>query len=83
MSMQVNNIYVKTNCVGEPEVIIGDKYFSMVDFCRVVEYVLTNTDLKSLEDPRIELRNVVASMRAIKGFNEGAFRLESCDADAI
>ena len=62
MSLRLNNgttpdcLEVKTHPSSiESDVRIGEYYLSIEDFCAVVKYVLTNTDLASPEDPRVAL----------------------------
>lgn len=76
MSIRINDTYIKTNCVGEPEVIIGDSYFTMEEFCDIVKYVMVNTDLKD-NDPRVDLlADYMAKLYCEKGYNKGNIRLE-------
>lgn len=76
MSIFVSDTYVKTYGAGEPEVIIGEQYLSMKDFCEIVRYIMTNTDLKDgFNDPRWELRNELMRLDIVDGFNKGAKRL--------
>ncbi len=75
MSIKINGQYVKTNCAGIPEVIIGDSFFSMQQFCDIVRYVMTNTDLKTLDDPRQALRGDFNRLSLAEGYNKGALRL--------
>lgn len=45
------------------------------DFCHLVEYVLTNTDLRDLSDPRLRLLLKFKNYRLEKGFNANGVRL--------
>jgi len=56
-----------------PHVRIGDYEVSMKDFCYMVEYVMTNTDLEP-DDPRIELKKSIGSMHLVAGFNKSGIR---------
>jgi hypothetical protein len=76
MSIIVNETYIKTNACGDPEVIIGNEYLSMDDFCDIVRYVMTNTDLKGQADPRHELKDDFLNMKIVSGYNKGNFRFE-------
>lgn len=75
MSLLVNGTYVKSNSAGVPEVIIGDNFLSMEDFCDIVRYVMTNTDLKTLDDPRQRLRGDFRRLEIAEGYNKGGLRL--------
>ena len=58
------------NWMGDAEIDL-----SMGDFCFIVEYVMTNTDLNE-NDPRIKLQKKVAGMRIVAGFNDDGHRFE-------
>ena len=75
MSVWINEQFIKTNCAGEPEVVIGNSFFSMQQFCDIVRYVMTNTDLKTLDDPRQRLRGDFRRLEIAEGFNKGGLRL--------
>ena len=74
MSIKIEDVYVKTTSLGSPEVIIGDSYLSMSAFCSIVKYVLTNTDLQTLEDPRVDLIETMKSYTYLPGYNKGTLR---------
>ena len=46
----------------------------MEDFCALVEYVLTNTDLNE-NDPRLALIENIKNLRPVPGYNDGGKRL--------
>lgn len=52
---------------------IGNVQISAVDFCQLVLYVLTNTDLKE-NDPRFHLMNQIAKLNLAHGHNIGGVR---------
>jgi len=56
-----------------PEVRIGEYELSMKDFCYMVNYVMTNTDLEPY-DPRIDLKESIKSMHLVPGFNKNGVR---------
>jgi len=56
-----------------PEVRIGEYELSMKDFCYMVEYVTTDTDLEPY-DPRIGLKACIESMHLTTGFNKNGTR---------
>jgi hypothetical protein len=49
-------------------VLLGDYQIPMEDFCEMVKYVLTNTDLEP-EDPRLELLEFVKGLKPVDGWN--------------
>jgi len=57
----------------------------MRDFCELVLYVLTNTDLDPM-DPRVRLVNLIREMKIVEGHNgEGTGRfacVQGCAVDA-
>lgn len=48
---------------------LGDYSIPMDEFCILVEYVLTNTDLDP-DDPRLELVNKIKHIRIVDGFQK-------------
>jgi len=59
----------------EDEVIIEDYRINIGDFCALVEYVLTNTDLAD-DDPRRELVRHIKTYKEVDGFNQGNKRFD-------
>lgn len=59
---------------GEAEIRIGDCYLSFPDFCDMIMYVMTNTDLEE-GDPRLSLMDRIANLREAAGHNAGRTRL--------
>ena len=53
---------------------IGNTEVSMRDFCDLVEYVLTNSDLEK-NDPRVSLIARIANLNVVEGFNYCGKRL--------
>lgn len=53
---------------------VADLQISTADFCQLVIYVLTNTDLQP-NDPRLHLMNQIAKLNVIPGHNPGKARL--------
>jgi hypothetical protein len=65
-----NNLEVKTHRADiEADVRIGNNYVSLADFCSMVEYVLTNTDLTGPDDPRVGLVEKVRGMQTTTGYS--------------
>lgn len=58
-------------------VFIGDYEISLMDFLAAAEYVLTNTDLKPNDDPRLQFVKCVESMKEVDGYNADMKRLKS------
>ncbi|HRZ18470.1 MAG TPA: hypothetical protein P5136_00195 [Methanofastidiosum sp.] len=56
-------------------VFIGDLEIPIDEFCNLIEYVLTNTDLVDMNDPRLLLTNWIKKTQIIEGYNSGALRL--------
>jgi hypothetical protein len=57
--------------------LIGDNNdieIPLDDFCALVEYVLTNTDLKK-NDPRLALIEKIKQTKIIPGLNKGGTRI--------
>ena len=52
---------------------VGNMQISTVDFCQLVIYVLTDTDLKG-NDPRFHLMNQIAKLNLTHGHNPGGVR---------
>lgn len=46
------------------------------DFCALVTYVLSNEDLKSVTDPRLELLPRLNKAKVIPGWNSGGHRID-------
>jgi len=57
------------------EILIGSACLSMEDFCEMVRYVLTNTDLEDDDDPRYGLLAQLSSVSVIAGRNPGRKQL--------
>jgi len=66
--------------VGMPDITLNipdsqvEVSFTMDDFCAVIYYIMTNTDLKS-NDPRFHLLRVLRSLFIVKGHNPNECRL--------
>lgn len=52
----------------------GRLAIDLTDFCALVEYVLTSTDLMAV-DPRLELLRKIAELNVVEGYNPGGKRL--------
>lgn len=48
-------------------ILLGEYEIPLDDFCKLVEYVLTNTDLDA-NDPRLELVDKIKRMEIVDGF---------------
>lgn len=59
----------------ENEILVGDLYINIEDFCCLVDYFFTNTDLEE-NDPRLALIEKIKRYIIIEGFNPGNKRLE-------
>lgn len=46
---------------------VGDYEISIEDFCEMVIYVLTNTDLWNSDDPRLGLVRIIKKLKILKG----------------
>lgn len=74
-SMDGKRVWVGTsslNWVGDADIDM-----SLDDFCAVVEYVLTNTDLLPC-DPRADLLRRLKNFHPVPGYNNGNKRLAYC-----
>lgn len=69
-----NGLSVKSNSASQT-IWVGDYEISMRDFLYAAEYVLTNTDLVSADDPRLRFLRCVRSMCEVEGYNPGQKRL--------
>lgn len=65
---------VVASCPTAEVVLIGELELSMVDFCELVLYALTNTDLVA-GDARLHLMNQIAKLSPIQGHNPGGYRM--------
>jgi hypothetical protein len=54
----------------EDKVFIGDEEIDIKDFCILVEYIFTNTDLED-DDPRIVTANHIKNYAIAEGYNSG------------
>lgn len=74
MSLSLNQgtkpegLEVKSRSITDDTIVIGDYEISMRDFLAAAYYALTNTNLKSAEDPRLQFVKCVASMMVVEGF---------------
>jgi hypothetical protein len=74
------NIYCSTQFgyagrgLFDNKVIVGDYEIDIADFCALVEYVFTNTDLAEC-DPRRSTLQILKSLHEIEGYNAGNKRL--------
>lgn len=59
----------------ENEIRIGEHYVNVEDFCEVVMYFLTNTDLED-QDPRLALVSRVKGLGFTQGWNDGNLRFD-------
>lgn len=50
-------------------VFIGDYQIPMDDFCCLVDYVMTNSDIYGPNDPRLKLIERMSASRIVDGFN--------------
>ena len=57
---------------GGKGVHIGDYCLSMEDFCAMVRYVLTNTNMEGEQDPRLKLIGDMKNAQTTEGFLEVA-----------
>ncbi|MDP1689604.1 MAG: hypothetical protein Q8L52_00120 [bacterium] len=55
---------------GGEGVHIGDYCLSMEDFCAMVRYVLTNTNMEGEQDPRLKLVGDIKNAQTTEGFIE-------------
>lgn len=55
---------------GGEGVHIGDYLLSMEDFCAMVRYVLTNTNMEGEQDPRLQLVGDIKNAQTTDGFTE-------------
>ena len=60
----------------ENKIRVGDHDIDADDFCNLVMYFLTNTDL-DVDDCRVKLVKDIESLTAVKGFNSGVREWES------
>ena len=58
------------------KVDIGDYELTIEDFCMLVHYVMTNTDLLGPDDPRISLVKMFRKARVVDGYNSSADRYD-------
>ena len=58
----------------DPDVRIGNNEISIADFCAMVRYVLTNTDLANADDPRIQLVEAIKKAERTTGYDDSAER---------
>jgi len=56
------------------KVIVGDYEIDIADFCALVEYVFTNTDLDEF-DPRRSTLQILKCLNEVEGYNAGNKRL--------
>lgn len=69
---------VKTHGLSSlPDVYLGGYEITMTDFLYMVDYVLTNTDLSGIDDPRCVFVEYVKGMKIIGGLVQKRTRLES------
>lgn len=69
-----NGLNVKTyDLVGRRVVYLGDYEIAMKDFCAMVRYVLTNTDLVGNNDPRLGLVNWVRELTKLPSWADMRF----------
>ncbi|MCK4996749.1 hypothetical protein KAS08_00450 [Candidatus Pacearchaeota archaeon] len=69
------NLRVMTPATSFSKLIfIGDYEITMKDFVELMNYVLTNTDLRS-DDPRIKFINNVKKAKIVPGWNKGGSRI--------
>ena len=66
---------LEAQCIDSYFVYLGDHQISMVDFCELAKYALTNTDL-SANDPRRDFLAWAVSLQIVAGFNPPGQRLE-------
>jgi hypothetical protein len=52
----------------ENEIVVGDYYIHKDDFCSLIEYFFTNTDLEE-NDCRKKLLKKLLDMKKVKGYN--------------
>ena len=84
MSLELSNskplIIAKTGIIGNTVQLYGgnmDAEIPLKDFCFLVEYVLTNSDIEpNVEDPRIDLMTRIKNAKIVDGFNLGKKRIE-------
>ena len=63
--------------VGTTIIRFGDYDVPMNDFLSAVHYVLTNTDLQTSDDERLQFVKCVKSMKVVDGWNQGRKRLNT------
>lgn len=70
-----DEIEVKTRPSSiDTDVRIGKYEISISDFCAMVRYVLTNTDLENVDDPRIQLVADIQKAERTAGHDNSAER---------
>ena len=58
-------------------IAIGDvEEIGPYDFCEMVKYVMTNTDLRP-DDPRYRLIEFMGKLKTVEGYNPGGRRFEA------
>ena len=76
-----NDVYCTARSKGNGKglfddcVFIGEYNIHIEDFCSLVEYVFTNTDLEE-NDVRIETVEIIIKYIYVNGFNPNNFRYE-------
>ena len=66
----------------ETHVRVGDCYLTMEDFCYLVVYALTNSDLQR-DDCRLHLIDTIKKLQPVEGWNEGKKKLWFDGVDAL
>ena len=63
-------VYVKSGSLSDGDYItIGDNTFTMKDFLFIVQYVLTNTDLRE-NDLRLKFSEAIRGIKVIEGWDK-------------
>jgi len=74
MSIHLEEADIEVMANNPAFVFIDHLEIPMGEFCDIVRYVLTNTDLRTLEDPRVNLVETIKSFTCLPGYNKGAKR---------
>jgi len=75
MYFEDSNLTMKTN-PSLNFLFMDEKEITYDDFCGMVRYFLTNTDLNNEHDPRMELVKMIKEAVAIEGYNKSGYRIQ-------
>jgi len=74
VEVKTSSFVTDTENGNEQIVFLGKDEIPMSDFCEIVHYVMTNTDLSSEKDPRIGLVEIINNYKVAPGFKKDATR---------